>query len=177
MPAKDLMVIGIAGRKRAGKSTAATAILQLAESLQIPARRIGFAEELKGLIADAFDLTTQDCKEQLRPVYQVACDAFKKVKGVSQWLRDFDNRCNHAGSQGYELIVVDDVRFPYEAEHLQEVWGAQIIKVTSKDSNKSTDPHPSENNTEFIIANTVLENDMTLPEFREAVKQVAKGYL
>jgi ABC-type dipeptide/oligopeptide/nickel transport system ATPase component len=177
MPAKNIMVIGIAGRKRAGKSTAATAILQLAESRQIPARRIGFAEELKALIADAFDLTTEDCKEQLRPVYQVACDVFKKVKGISLWLQDFDNRCDHAMTQGYELVVVDDVRFPYEAEHLKEIWGAYIIKVTSKDSNKSTDPHPSENNTEFITANTVLENDMTLPEFREAVKQAAKGHL
>lgn len=170
MPAKDLMVIGIAGRKRAGKSTAAAEILRQASLGEIPAKRISFAEELKGLIADAFDLTPEDCKEQLRPVYQVACDVFKQVKGVSRWLQQFDDRCNQAQTEGYELIVVDDVRFPYEADHLREVWGARIMKVTSWEADKSTDPHPSENNTEFIDTAAVIENNRTLSEFRKAVQ-------
>jgi len=174
---REIKVIGIAGRKRAGKSTAATAILQLAESFQIPAGRIGFAEEIKGLIAEAFDLTAHDCKEQLRPVYQVACDTYKTIRGVSQWLQNFDDRCDAAEAKGYELVVVDDVRFPYEANHLREVWSAHIIRVVSEESNDSVDTHPSENNTEFITEADVIENNGTLAEFRTAVKQAVEEYL
>jgi hypothetical protein len=157
------VLIGIAGKKRSGKDTAARALVA-----QLGFRQIAFADPLKALAASFLGL----------PVEMVRDDAFKYgtalaiVRSVQSFedatFRDFERlngrevlqRLGTAARETFgrnfwveramesvrvaEDVVFSDVRYWSELYAI-EMAGGLVIRLNRVDGAESNDAHPSEN--------------------------------
>lgn len=155
MAKKTSIIIGLAGRKRAGKTTVATRLIEMAKDMGLTPIRIGFADPLKAETAKIFGPVTEENKATLRPVLQAVGTAMKELKGDDVWLNRLIESWQSYEQAGYNMLVVDDVRFPYEAEHIQRS-GGQVWKVSRPSTDNSGDTHNSETSVDQVKADKYL---------------------
>lgn len=155
MAKKTSIIIGLAGRKRAGKSTVAARLTELAKEMGLTPIRIGFADPLKAETAKIFGPVTEDNKAILRPVLQAVGTAMKELKGEDVWLKRLIESWQVYQKAGYNMLVVDDVRFPYEAEYLKQA-GGNVWKISRPSTDNSGDMHNSETSVDSIKADKYL---------------------
>lgn len=137
-----IKIIGISGKKQAGKDTLCSAIR---EHYKGQSERIAFADALKEEVAKATGVTL-DFIEANKPHFRLLLQA---------WGTDFrrwNNGENYWVAQAFKkmldlpysvnLIVVPDVRFRSEADYIREC-GGHIIRVTCFHES-SSDGHQSE---------------------------------
>lgn len=160
-------IIGIAGRKGAGKSTMAQSIAQAAVGLYGP-RIESFAGPLRSLCALLFGgnehwfQATQAEKEA--PIWEL--EGFEWLEGrlpehlqsmrallqqigtegvrdvlPTAWILCMERRCREAAERGRNLVIIDDVRFPDEA-----AWVRQhgILAHLQREDLAELDQHISE---------------------------------
>jgi len=184
---KMSLVVGVTGKKRAGKDTVA-AILSDAlkkDSVLI----VNFADPLKGACAALFDLSEQQlygaAKETVDARWGVTPRRVLQFVGTdivrrhmpdllphieeSFWVHCMRLRIQRAADAGlYRVIVVPDVRFMDEAALIKELGGV-IVRVTRKDC-QNADNHVSEMEMDTIEADYTIVNDGTLADLRGAVQ-------
>ena len=155
MAKKASIIIGLAGRKRAGKSTVAARLIEMAKEMGLTPIRIGFADPLKAEAAKIFGPVTEENKATLRPVLQAVGAVMKELKGNDVWLNRLVESWQAYEQAGYNMLVVDDVRFPYEAEHIQNS-GGQVWKISRPSTDNSGDTHNSETSVDLVKADHYL---------------------
>ncbi len=134
-----MRVIGFGCTAQVGKDTAA----EYLESLD-PGKivRVGFADKLKETAVSIFGLTQGQCygsnstKEAIDPRYGISPREI--MQGLGEKMREiysniwvdtvFNTTIPNLESQGYELFIISDVRYPNEAEGISS-RGGHVIKV------------------------------------------------
>lgn len=166
------MIIGLAGKKESGKTTAAQSIV---DSLGF--KKLSFAEPVKKMIDSLlFDLgCTETGKKDLAQYIQVTKRYLYQTLGTEWgrkmihpniWLMIADIRVIEVIDIGYEHIVIDDVRFENEADYIRERGG--VIIHIERLGLVSTDEHFSEKGIAFKKGDIHLANnrlDVFLSDF------------
>jgi hypothetical protein len=178
------MIIGLTGKKGSGKDSVASALIEdhgfvrvaFADPLkQSVSALLGIdrdtIEELKNneyarvIVMDAggFDREqrlhgSQSFREFLQ---RFGTEAHRDVFGDEFWLDAARQRIISLGKDGYDLIVLTDVRFENEATLVRQL-GGKIVEVHRPGINHP-DNHPSE---QTPVADMILFNSGTLADLR-----------
>ncbi len=170
------MIIAIAGKKSAGKSTAADF---LERHIGAGAIRMSLADPIKQQVAKIFGPYDPAKKEILRPVYQAVGQSAKLLAGETVWLDMlWAEWCQRR--EAFNTLIIDDVRFPFEAEFLRS-HGAIIWKIKCPTSDNHGDEHISETSVDLVMAHSTITNfknheyeNTIIDEYERARKQVAE---
>lgn len=156
-----MIAIGLAGPSKSGKTTLA------AELKRYGFTRVAFADALRYEVFEAFchnqprevqeevtkllyDRTNPD-KERIRPLLQAWGQLRRDLAGENYWVLRLDESIQHL-----PLVVIDDVRYPNEAEYVRtDLKGIVVTLLPEKEP--SAGAHPSE--TEY----TRIRADLELP--------------
>lgn len=123
-------IIGISGKKQAGKDELCKALLKHAAVRGI---RIAFADAVKEEVAKACGVTVtfvNTNKERFRPILQWWGTDFRRYyAGDNYWVEKAFEKITNAAMLGHKLIVIPDVRFISEADPLLN-GGAYLVRVS-----------------------------------------------
>ena len=158
-------IIGLAGKKRSGKTSAAQAILEIPNRRMI---RVGFADPIKSEVAKIFGRTQEQEKSVIRPVYQAVGEAAKKLYGEDYWRNLLVDMWKTRLSNHYDYLIIDDVRFPEEAKMIKEM-GGQVWRVLRPETDNHGDNHISETEVDKIKPTLTLTNEKKLENFIDQV--------
>ena len=197
--AKMINLIGLHGKKRAGKDTVYSI---LNDYLEFSVKRDGFADRLKlsaircfapdadleGAIEVANMLKekgslillneeTQDSlsitgREYLQNYGTEAHrDVFDKDFWISAVLPDLDDKLNFGrkDEEPWHLLVITDVRFPNEAEAVRKAGG--VIWHVVRPGEDDEDTHASEIPLPDDLINFTIKNDGSLEDLEETVRK------
>ena len=163
-------IIGLSGRKRSGKSTAADIIMDLMKGDSI---RISLATPIKidiqGLMGVPIDDTN---KEIIRPVLQAYGESMKELFGSDYWVKRAD-RTWRQYAPFTTVMVCDDIRFPLEAEWIRSLGGI-VVKVKRPGFEDSSDNHVSETAIDSIKPDYIIDNDSTHHQLKTNVTNMLK---
>jgi len=169
------IIIGLAGKKRSGKSTAASHLLErLAELGRAPVR-VGFADAIKAEVAKLFGPCTDETKAIVRPVYQAVGEAAKNLYGEQFWVDRLLAAWDHHQTLGCDALVIDDVRFPYESKIIQSM-GGQVWRIARPSTDNHGDMHPSEIHVDSITADHVYVNEKKVQELLDWVESRCNNF-
>lgn len=166
------MIIGLSGKKRAGKTTLAKYVEKKYEF-----RRLAFADALKDVAAILFGLTWDqqygDSKEEKDPInhgytprqilQKLGTDVFRKSfpdafpEFGSPWVHKLKTTIERNPDKNY---IIEDCRFPDEVEFIKSL-GGMIINIERKTN--VLDDHASENqmlDLDYMILNESDEQAM-----------------
>lgn len=169
MARKTEIIIGLAGKKRSGKTTAANHLLKLASKQGLQPIRIGFADSIKAEVAKIFGPCTDENKTIIRPVYQAVGEAMKALHGEHVWVKRLKESWNHYQNHGFNVLIVDDVRFPYEVDIIKGM-GGQVWRIARPETDNHGDNHVSESSVDSIVADHVYTNEKKVDELLDWVK-------
>lgn len=155
-------IIGLAGTKRSGKTTAARHLIALAEQQGLVPIRLGFADPIKAEVAKIFGTYKEEDKAVLRPVYQAVGQSMKELHGKDIWIKRLLEAWNHYRNHGYNMLIIDDVRFPFEGEWVRNL-GGQVWKIIRDTGLK--DDHVSETSVKSVKADHSILNSMSEQDF------------
>lgn len=166
--------IGLAGRKRSGKDTAAAVL----ESMGF--QKLAFAAPMKhmlsvllqyqGVDVDVVERMLEgDLKEVPTPFLGGRSPRYALQKLGTEWGRDmmgedFWVEILVNASDQFPAVVVSDVRFPNEVEILKTKRKAEIFRITRPGLDIPADAHPSENKIDELVVDQEIENAAPSPE-------------
>ncbi len=190
MAGASVDLVGLVGRKRSGKDTAALGLVIRGW------QKAAFATPLREVVKTMFLLTDADCddpdrKEQPGPMgvsYRRGMQAvgtelvrdqlstvLPEVGHEGFWIQHMRRRIAHARATGTKLVITD-VRFRDEAEAILALGGI-LVHVRRLGLN-TTDSHASETGVDDIVealAPTVVDNDSTPAELQTRLQEVVAG--
>jgi hypothetical protein len=178
-----MKIIGLIGKKEAGKTTLARSILAHT-SKDYTCYLYSFASILKSMLLKA-EICTEDelylnktlySREMMQKIgtniirEQIDQKFFckKMIKEISSLLSE-----NPIGEK--QIVVIDDVRFQNEASLINEIGGT-LIKVVRSNWEYS-DNHRSETEMDKIETEITIFNDSDLQNLDQAGKNIAKFML
>lgn len=180
------MLIGITGKKRAGKDTAAEPLTESGYQLY------RFADPIKRLCADIFlwddEWINGKFKETVDPRWGISpreaaqyvgtelfrqrlpelCEPFNLVIGSNIWVERFK-----LWYDGQSDCVIPDVRFLNEAQAIREMGGI-IIRINREEC-KDTDTHASEKEMDLIWSDIDISNTGTIKELQDHIRMMYGG--
>lgn len=155
------MVIGIAGKKKSGKTLLANFLCA-----RYGAVKVSFASSLKGLLTPSMGILAW------RP--QMNAEARLALQSVGQGCRDVDEDAftrlwNYAAPFISGKVIVPDVRYANEFAVIKE-RGGNVIGLRAYKTEDATDMHPSEL-VPLDLADIVIEVDDPYEERQEIFRQ------
>lgn len=178
-----MIVIGLTGKKRSGKDTAA----QMIQEYFPHAKRLAFADKLKESVSALFQLSRQEV-DALKNMEHKAMIQIK-VSGYSEpwdigsmrtilqrmgtevgrdiYAEDFWLEMAFKNTQPDGFYVVTDCRFDNEAEYIQSKGG--VIWEILRPSVDEGDNHASEIPINRKLVDDVIENTSDLETFRQKI--------
>lgn len=178
------MLIGLTGKKRAGKDTAAQALLGLGFV------RVAFADPIRAFAHALDPLVVVEADEQYllphavrllgrgsthRLAWLVDTIGWEAAKGMREVRRTLQRLGKDAGrtvlgetvwtdlamtqAAQHENVVITDVRFPDEADRIHAMGG--VIWRITRPGTDTTDQHPTETAMDGHDADLTLVNDST----------------
>ena len=168
------MIIGISGQMRAGKSTFARHLSKALPNSVIDSLASPIKELAHGITAPRTGHDAED-KEKIRPLYQAIGETMKQLYGRNYWLNMMEFKHKRRIVSKTEHVIIDDLRFPFEAEFIRKM-GGYVIKV-ERENNIQTpaSQHVSETMVSQIVANKNINNDGAMSQLIEAAQRVAKS--
>lgn len=191
-----IKLIGITGRARSGKDTVANYLENLIPcsviySLASPIKRMTFALLEADTLAEQRELM-ENKEEPIdwlghspRELLQVfGTEGARENLGQDFWLKFLDRFCENTREleaaftnedEIYPIyVLVPDVRFVNEAKHIKDKEGI-IIKVQGdEERSANVRDHASEKGISIRYVDHIIENDGTLEELEDKVKQLVK---
>ena len=172
MARKTKLIIGLAGKMRSGKTSAAKFLCHGFEQAGYDPIRLGFSDYLKNKLSLVTGPLNDDDKCRARPALRGLADFFKYRHGerffVEQWLKI----ANEFGERGVNVFIIDDVRYPYEA---QFIWdhGGDVVRLKRPETDATNDNHASETSVDEIVADYTV----TASELQDLTDQLKAIYL
>lgn len=168
-----ITIIGISGKKQAGKDTLCDLLIKAADA---KGTRIAFADALKEEVARACGVTVEFInanKEMFRPILQWwGTDFRRKLKGETYWVDKAIVKISQAIKSGKDLIIIPDVRFRSEALTLLDL-GAHVIRVSRPE--QAGDTHASETELDnFESFHHIILNTGTIEDLKPEVQAILK---
>lgn len=182
--------IGFGCTAQVGKDTAADYLEQKYRGRAI---RVSFADKLKQVAMDLFDLSHDQCygpntiKEAVDPRYgltprEIMMGLGDKMREIYApiWIeRAFLDTVPKLEKQGYDLFVFSDVRYPNEADKIRE-FGGTVVRILRDGSGVSVNKdHKSETALlDYPNFNYIIENNGTLNEYYDKIDKIMEetGY-
>jgi len=189
------MLIGLHGKKRSGKDTAAMLITQWANKNGIEARQDAFARRLKISASRALGFVgkDEDCDE--------LCDLLKEdslikvsIGGNKAWEISGREYLQYYGTEAHrevfdvdfwvnttlgskfkhedEIVIITDVRFANEAEAVHKLDGDVIEIVRGYDN---SDTHASEQRIPKDLIDRSIKNNGTIEALRASLNDFLEG--
>lgn len=169
--------VGICGRARVGKSTTASLLVD-----EFGYDRVSFATALKATFAAVCFESDATFKEEMKPLVcphtgvtyarmlQMLVQCVRREFGTDFWVKVLFARCEAmAAERGCRWFVIEDVRFPPEADEIHRRGGVIVhLKrpgVVLNDGRNANE----EDITESIQCDYVIENDGTMQQLKEKV--------
>lgn len=119
------MIIAISGKMGSGKSTLADGIEQWARLNNMPVTRLKFADPIYSSAKTVYD-SLNIVWEKDRKLLQFLGSHFKEIKGETFWTDQLSNLIINLNNFVNHLIIIDDLRFPLEAEMIKSRGGILI---------------------------------------------------
>lgn len=175
-----MKVIGFAGKKGAGKDTAA-------EFMFPDAPKVGFADPLKAMLSVLLPLeylNDPELKEKRSVVYgctprhmmqTLGTEWGRKMVHPDIWTLQMHRELVRLDSEPLRVVVVTDIRFDNEAGFLKDVWDATIFEVVREGS--AQDTHASEVGVNKAFVDRTLINNGTLKEFEIMCKVLGENMM
>ncbi len=175
------MLIGLVGRKRSGKDTAAAFLSK--EGFRI----VKFAHGIKVMLSallKALDFSDRNINRMIEgDLKEVPCDVLcgksprffmqhlgtefgRDIIGENFWVNITMEECKK-----YPDVVISDCRFPNEAEAIKEVGGI-LIRICRDNKRDGSGYHLSEEFCDKLHVDFELDNNGTLEEMAEGIKQI-----
>lgn len=177
---KDCKIIGIhAPAAGSGKSTVADKLgsLELHDAI---CWRLSLARPIKDMLSELFGRKIEDADKEApyfmgsspRRMMQTLGTEWGRTLHPDFWLGIWVRRALHCmkWANYRHIFIVDDVRFPNEAQLIKDLGGA-LIRVMRPD-NINTSTHSSEG--QVLPYDYEIVNDGTLDELSEKVKTIAE---
>ncbi len=169
------MLIGLAGKKGSGKSTAAAAVIDKG------ARSYSLATPLKLLIGQCYQLSHEQLFGELKEIvderYGKTPRQLLQEVGTDV-LRAYDPNiwvhCLPYLVKAAITTIIDDVRFPNEVKAIQAAGG--VVIYIKRSSLESTDVHASENAITSADCGPYIVNDTTIQALRQDTLDMVKIY-
>lgn len=167
-----ITIIGISGKKQAGKDTLCNLLIEWAD---VPSARIAFADALKEEVAKACGVPKAmiDVQKNLyRPILQWWGTEFRRGQNKQYWVDKAVQRIDEAVKSGKELVVITDVRFLSEAAILADM-GAHLIRISRP--SQVQDNHPSETELDSYKAwHHITLNTGSLDDLSKEAKEILR---
>ncbi|MBE0435691.1 MAG: deoxynucleotide monophosphate kinase [Methylomicrobium sp.] len=177
------LIIGLAGKKQVGKSTAAKVLIDagfhwfsFADPMKVFARDLLHAIGLSHEVID-YHMTY---KEKIIPnlpnvtmrhlLQTLGTDWGRNMIHPDLWVFAASRAVMRSGIGGNGSLVFEDVRFENEASFIRE-HGGLVIHIV-RDANE-VDPHASESGIAFADKDPIIINDGSLEQFRLVVLAAA----
>ena len=150
-------LVGIVGRRRAGKDTLCQAMIKAALDADLYALRFAFGDEVKREVAAALrvdESTLEAQKETYRPLIQ-AWGACRRRQNPAYWIEKVDEWISCCPS---EISIISDVRYTNEAEWIRSQGGV-LIKVIrpTRALDPAVDTHESESDQDGMVCDHEVE--------------------
>jgi len=179
-----MQIIGLGCTAQVGKDAAAEYLEKLYPG---KVKRVAFADKLKQVAMDVFDLSWEQCygsqevKEAVDPRYNMSPREI--MQGVGEKLRKvypdvwidavFNVTIPKFAARGFDCFVISDVRYPNEADRIHKMGGT-VVKITREGSGVTVGAsHSSEtamNN--YQDFDFVLENNGGFEEYYRKLDQL-----
>jgi len=185
---KNPRLIGLSGKARSGKNTAAYYIQErLGEDASIDS----FAGNLKRVCMEAFGFTANQVygNEKLvvdsfwgnTPVYflqKVGTELFRNMIDKDFWCKSLMKTVDRVLEYEDNIIIIDDVRFPNEADAIKERGGILIRINREERPDTGRDPnHPSEIALDdYEGFDYIIDNDGTIEELYNKLEVILEQY-
>lgn len=183
-----MRVIGLVGKKRSGKDTAADWMTRDWDC----ATKVAFADPVKNALMAILGCQSVDAMEaefgkedpipflggvSLRRMYQtLGTEWGRRLIHPHLWIKLMDRRLAQLEKEGFELVVVSDVRFENEANYLRN-RGARMVHIIRPNPTELKPwwtrwrTHFSEKGVKPERWETVIHNDSTLEAFRRKLSR------
>jgi len=188
-----ITVIGLIGKMRAGKTTAAKYLegtgaftrLRVADGLKRMLRDgLGISEEyIDGSLKDA--PCEQLCGVPVRhAMVTLGTEWGREMIHPDLWVKTIDTQMREFIQRGHTKFVIDDIRFLNEAEWIKNLnrqthrheYDARLIRIV-RTSEKPVSLHVSEVQQEKIVEDATVFNDYTLDILYDSMREiVARKY-
>ena len=166
-----MQLIGLTGKKRAGKDTACEMLSTIASP--VASQRIGFADAVYEDLSKMLRLPIfiiKENKENFRLMLQgYATDYRRKMCGYNYWIERWQKTFNTIHPD-IQLVIVPDVRFVNEADYIRKAGGV-IWRI--KRPLSEIDMHLSENELDEFQFPEINNNDSPHHMFQQLEKMYA----
>lgn len=158
-----MILIGITGKKYAGKTTLANLIQKATTAKTI---QIAFADAVKEEVAKACGVTVEQIeqnKQQFRPILQWwGTDFRRKMQRDDYWIQELNRRCVNAHNQNVSCVIIPDCRFQNEAQYIKSIPASWLVRIKREATDNDYDKHASETELETIATDLCIHNNGTL---------------
>lgn len=167
-----MTIIGLSGRKGAGKDTVFRLLQQTRPDLRVV--RVAFADALKEEVAGVLGIPVAEIeadKPRFRLMLQWWGTEWRRAQCVTYWIDRAREKIKAIASaaEPVDIVVVTDVRFPNEAALIREL-GGRVVRIVNPTAEQSSDPHPSEVEMDHYPFDGAVWNDGTLAALERAVR-------
>lgn len=172
-------LIGITGKIAAGKSLAASMVpgavtIQLADPLYAMVSALtGIAPEMLRDRRTKEDVIFWLGKSPRQLLQTIGTEWGRDMIDRDIWVRHLEQRIANMERQGYDLIVVADVRFDNEAEAIR-ARGGQVWQVIRPGADGHFGGHSSERGVSPDLIDRVIVNAGTPDDLREIVVEASR---
>jgi len=166
------LVIGLSGHIGSGKTTAAKYLLQ---HYSPKACIISLAYPIKSAVQSITNkLLTDSNKSIMRPVLQSYGEAMKKLWGDDYWMNHANQRWK-LGQKNHDVMICDDIRFPYEADWIRSLGGV-VISIKRPMCLPRVCDHISETSVDLVKSDYVVDNHGSLGSFLDDTRAAVSDY-
>ena len=184
--------VAVVGKFASGKTTLAERLIK-----DYSYTRVGFANRLKEMAAAVyggasgivpkqatFFVTRSSGKRDEITGRQLLQELGQSVKALDRdlWIRWLENDIQ-SGAYGAGPFVIDDCRFPYEADFLRDQLGFVVVKLDTPDAvrilryektygrtpSEAEQNHPSETEVDNIVPDLVMPGDIPVGDLARLV--------
>lgn len=179
------MIVGLVGKKRSGKNTAADFICETVSGYGLSVRQFAFADEVKKICGSLYGLSERqlygDLKEvpdqkwglSARQILQKFGTEVARQVHPETWIRVVMDRDIPAHKA--DVSVITDVRFPNEADFIRSRGGV-LVRIERPQAVFS-DSHSSETEMDSISTEYHLTNDSGLHQLERHCEELAKEFV
>ena len=135
------LLIGLSGKKRSGKDTAATMIREALPHHNVVT--LSFALPLKAFVARAYNISVEQLeneKARWRKALQFTGSYCRELYGDDYWIRQVNVQLNQCTDT--DVVIITDVRYRNEADYVRKLGGV-VVRV-NRPNVDTLDMHSSE---------------------------------
>lgn len=168
-----MTIISLSGKKQSGKNEVAKIIQSLTP---LWCAEIAYADALKSEVAFACGQSVTEVniyKEVFRPILQWWGTDFRRKFQEQDlyWIHRLDGKLAIlTDADKHDIIIITDCRFKNELQYAQDIK-AVTVNIT-RPNPLPKDLHISENELDFAKFDYTIENNGTIGELREKVKEL-----